>query len=510
MKGRGAERRAGRGTAALRQTLARDPEGAVNALMARCRADPLAFVRAVFPWGSADLPDESGPDPWQCEVLEALGAASRGPHGAATSPGAALRRIAVSSGHGVGKTALVAWTVLWFLSTRAHPQIVVTANTQSQLSGKTWRELAKWHRLMLHRDRFQWTSTRLQLKASPQTWFAAATPWSAAQPEAFAGTHERDVLVVYDEASGIDDAIWDVTEGAMASPGAFWLAFGNPTRRDGRFAECFGRFRKRWRTLQVDARKSARADQGQIARWIEDYGEDSDFVRIRVRGVLPRATADQFIDEDHIQGALRRGAQGDAEADRDAPPVAGIDVARFGDDRSVALLRRGDRVLRIVRWRGLDTMQVAARVAELLAVWRPRTVFVDGVGVGGGVVDRLRQLGHAPVDVNGGARPSNPLRFVNLRAEMWSRVKDWLAAGAALPPDPELAADLRTPTYDFDGMGRLLLESKDDIKRRGSDSPDAGDALALTFAAAVSRRWPEGPGPRQAFADDRYDMFGPG
>lgn len=471
-----------------------DGEARLRAAVARCAHDPLGFVRFAFPWGAGALADAPGPDPWQAEVLEAIGA-----HGLAGNTESL--RLAVASGHGVGKTALVAWLVLWFLSTRPHPQVVVTANTAAQLNAKTWRELAKWHRLAINAHWFEWTATRLALRRHAQTWFAAAVPWSKDRPEAFAGTHEAHVLVVYDEASGIDDAIWEVTEGAMTTPGALWAAFGNPTRSDGRFADCFGRFAHRWRRWHVDSRAASRADRRQIERWVADYGEDSDFVRVRVRGVFPRVAISRFIPESLAEEARHRPGVADAAA----AAVMGVDVARFGDDHSVILLRQGRVVRDIVRLHGLDTMQLADRVAELAVLWRPRALFVDGVGVGGGVVDRLRQLGHRPIEVNAGARASDERRFANLRAQMWSRLRDWLVAGGALPrEDAALAAELAAPGYGFDARNRLLLESKDDMKARGVGSPDAADALALTFAHPLA---PRADMPRQTVAETDYDPF---
>ena len=479
-------------------------ERALARALGRFAHDPLGFVRFAFAWNEGELAGETGPDRWQADLLAELGSASRqaaaGEDAGDGERAAQAVRFAIASGHGVGKTALVAWLVLWFLSTRPHPQIVVTANTAAQLNAKTWRELSKWHRLAINRHWFEWTATRFALKRQPQTWFAAAVPWSKERSEAFAGTHEKHVLVIYDEASGIDDEIWDVTEGAMSSPGAMWLAFGNPTRSDGRFAECFSRFRHRWRPRHVDARQAARADQKQIARWIEDYGEDSDFVRVRVRGVFPRVSASRFIPAEAVATAQAR-----QEHDSHMPIVMGVDVARFGDDLSVVVLRQGRRLREIVRFHGLDTMQLAARVSEMAALWRPHTLFVDGVGVGGGVVDRLRQLGHRVSEVNAGAAASDPRRFANLRAEMWSRLREWIVQHGALPVDDRaLAQELAAPGYGFDAKNRLQLESKDDMKSRGEGSPDAADALALTFAWPVN----EAPdAPRQTVALSDYDPF---
>jgi hypothetical protein len=461
--------------------------------------DPLGFVRAVFSWGEGALAEEDGPDAWQSELLDGLGSALRG----AQESGDAVR-FAVASGHGIGKTALSAWLILWFLSTRDHPQVVVTANTAAQLRNKTWRELAKWHRLVANKHWFDWTTDRFAFAESPETWFAAAVPWSKDRPEAFAGTHEKHVLMLFDEASAIADEIWDVAEGAMATPGALWVTLGNPTRNTGRFRECFRRYRHRWTTRSVDSRKARKANGAQIARWIEDYGEDSDFVRVRVRGAFPRAGNSQFIPEDVVSAA--RAAE--PFSSPDAALILGVDVARYGDDASVILARAGAEIVEAREYRGLDTMQLAGRVAETIARLKPDGVMVDGGGVGAGVVDRLKQLGHRPTDVNAGSRALDDKRHMNLRVEMWSKMRDWLKGGGSLAnAAQELIDDLGGPEYGFDATGRLRLESKEDMKARGIASPDWGDALALTFAYPVRSRGFDAQRPRYALHD--YDEFNP-
>ncbi len=277
-----------------------------------------------------------------------------------------------------------------------------------------------------------------------------------------------------------------------------WFAFGNPTRNTGRFRECFGRFRHRWSTRQVDARESRIANGEQVRQWLDDYGEDSDFVRVRVRGVFPRAGALQFIGQDVIEAARRNPSTGEG------PRIVGVDIARFGDDQTVLLLRQGDRIATMRRWRGLDTMQTASRIAEFVEREEPDAIFIDGAGVGGGVVDRLRQLGHDVIDVNGGGRAADDIAYFNLRAEMWGKMRAWLATGA-LPEDSELTADLAAPEYGFDARNRLQLERKEDMKKRGLASPDSADALALTFAAPVRAQAHEAARMPRTQAD--YDPF---
>lgn len=438
-------------------------------------ADPLGFVLFAFPWGTGELAGETGPDPWQEEILLAIS------ENIITVEEAL--QIAVRSGHTIGKTTLIAWIILWFISTRYCPQIVVTANTETQLNTKTWRELAKWHRRSINKDWFEWTATRFYHKASPDTWFASAIPWSVNRPEAFAGTHERHVLIIFDEASAIPDVIWETSEGSMNTPGAMWIAFGNATKNSGRFFECFGKFKHRWITREIDSRESRRADQKKIAEWIADYGEDSDFVRVRVRGLPPRAGTSNLIGSDVVEVCRKYKAMGfESQA-----KMLGVDVARFGDDQNVIIRRQGRKVWMPKKHRGLDTMQTAARVIQEIEAYRPDYVFVDGVGVGAGVVDRLRQLGQRNIiEVNAGGKARDDARYANVRAEMWSTMRDALKAGMELPDDRELTEELTGPEYYFTNKQQLILEKKDDMKSRGLASPDNAEALALTFAHGIT------------------------
>ncbi len=420
-------------------------------------------------------------EPWQRDVLNDCSAG--------------VPRIAVGSGHGIGKTALTAWVVHWFNATRPNPQGIVTANTKNQLDSKTSRELAKWNEKALNGNWFGKTTTRFFLKDAPETWFTSFIPWTEHNSEAFAGTHEAHVIIVFDEASAIADIIWDVCEGAMTQEGALWLCFGNPTRNTGRFRECFGKFRHRWKTYCVDSREVSITNKVQIAQWIEDYGEDSDFVRVRVRGQFPRAGSNQFISLEDVEASQKYKAEGFEPLAK----VFGVDVARFGDDQNVVCIRQGRKVWDLIKWRGVDTMQTAAKVVELIQEHNPDMVFVDGVGVGGGVVDRLVQLvGRSKIcEVNAGSTADSPHVYFNKRAEMWARMKDALKAGMEIPKDSELADDLVAPEYGFDPKLRIQLEKKDDMKKRGLSSPDCADSLSLTYAQNVLKNRPK---PRSDYA----------
>jgi len=457
--------------------------------------DPLAFVLGAFPWGEpgTDVEHETGPDEWQAEILTQLR------DGLITLNEAI--QIAVASGHGIGKSALVAWIILWAISTMEDTRGIITANTEAQLKGKTWAEVGKWFRICITRNWFELTATALFSRSAEhdKTWRIEMVPWSETRPEAFAGLHNagKRILLVFDEASAIPDIIWETAEGALTDKDTqiIWVAFGNPTRNTGRFRDCFYRFRHRWIHKQIDSRTVKMSNKAQIEKWIKDHGEDSDFVRIRVRGAFPRAGSIQFIASDVAEAAQKRTA----DYSRYDPLILGCDVARFGDDHSVIAIRQG-RDAKSIAWKKfhkIDTMQYAAHIAALIDQLSPDAVFVDGGGVGGGVVDRLRQLNHSVIEVQFGASASGPVNGENMadkRTEMWAQMRQWLGteeSGGAIPTDSDLEADLTGPEYSYvlrSDKDCIKLESKDSMKARGLPSPDAGDALALTFAYPVARR----------------------
>ena len=480
------------------------------------RQDPLGFVRWAFPWGEGPLAGHDGPEAWQADVLDEIGRQLRAN---ARGEGSGPVRIAVASGHGVGKSALVAWLLLWASATVPSTRGVVTANTETQLKTKTWVELGKWHALVTTHDFAELGATSLasRLPVPEGAGRIDVVPWAAHNAEAFAGLHNKGsrILVVFDEASAIADAIWETAEGALTDAGTeiVWIAFGNPTRTSGRFFECFHRFRARWHTQQVDSRAVSLTDRQQLARWVADYGEDSDFVRVRVRGQFPRAGSMQFIDSELVEHAMKRPV--DPATHQLTPLVMGVDVARFGDDRSVIVLRRGldARTWPMEKHQGLDLMTLAARVAERAAAEGVRAVFVDEGGIGAGVVDRLRQLGVPFVfGVHFGGKPeawdaegAKP-KYANKRAEMWGNMKAWLAQ-ASLPDDADLRADLCGCEYGYDGSQAIQLEKKSDMKKRGLASPDIGDALALTFALPVTGAAWDLPRGEDSYKTD-YDLHG--
>lgn len=457
--------------------------------------DPLAFVQSAYAWNKGDLAGSPGPRKWQADILRTIGKHLRNP---------ATRhqplRIAVASGHGIGKSALISQIVHWGISTMPYTKIVVTAGTETQLRTKTWPELSKWFRLGLNNHWFKVTATAVQVTGSQASgdgeWRADAITWSENNTVPFQGLHNhgRRIILIFDEASGIHDKVWEAAQGALTDENTeiIWIAFGNPTKNLGYFRECFGQFKHRWLTRNIDSRTVEGTNKAYFEQQVADYGENSDFVRVRVRGEFPSAGSMQFIPSDIVDAARIRPA----EAKLYDPVVMGVDVARFGDDQSVIVIRRG-RDARTIPWvqlRGADTMQVAARVMELANQYQPDAIFIDGGGVGGGVIDRLRMLKRPVIEVQFGgsadrstSTQEGPVIYSNKRSEMWGYMRDWLRGGM-IPDTPDLAAELISVEYGYvtrQGLDAIQLEKKSDMKSRGLASPDQADALALTFAYPV-------------------------
>lgn len=454
-------------------------------------ADPYAWVNYIFPWGVAgtELAGEPGPDAWQATVLKYI----RDQLMLGRALGQVVQeaiQIAVASGHGVGKSALVAWLCLWAASTRVDTKGVVTANTATQLATKTWPELSKWHTLMIAgKDQFVVEATSLK-STDPnheKTWRIDAIPWSENKSEAFAGLHNagKRILIIYDEASAVADKIWEVTEGALtdADTEIIWCAFGNPTRNVGRFRECWRRFRSSWKTWSVDSRQTRRSNRAQIQKWIDAYGEDSDFVKIRVKGEFPSQSERQFISSGCVEEAMRRHIVADEY--KFAPVIIGVDPAWWGGDETVIAMRQGRQsaILKVLP-KNDDDVFVANLVASYEDQYKADAVFIDQ-GYGTGIYSVGKALGRSWLLISFGGAPIRK-DCAYKRDEMWFLMKDWLLNDApSIPDDPVLFADLTGPEYDMTLKGQVKLESKDDMKDKGLPSPNRADALALTFAMPV-------------------------
>jgi hypothetical protein len=464
-----------------------DDKQLLAAQMAKYYADPLGYVYFDFPWGrSGTLLEHEHVDDWQADYLRDLGRQ--------VAEGKESIQIAMASGHGPGKSTEVAWVIHWFMRTRPNPQIIVTANTASQLATKTWRELAKWHNLSMSKSLFTYTATKYYHNEHPDTWFASAIPWSKERSESFAGAHEKHILIIFDEASAIDDVIWEVTNGAMSTKGAIWLVFGNPTRNTGRFFECFHKLKHRWTNVHVDSRKARMTNKTLIQQDIADYGEDSDYVRVRWLGLFPRKSSSQFIGTDLVEKATKQSYPPHAYAH--SAIIVGVDVARYGSDQSAISVRQGLRLHELRKYRQIDTMQLASHAAEAFRSYKADAIMVDGIGIGAGVVDRLKQLGYPVIDVVAGSKPECE-KYLNKRAEMWARTKEWLEAGGWIPDDRELKEELCYPEFHYTLKDQLQIESKDDMRDRGLNSPDVAESLVYTFAEIL--------GPRAGNDEDEED-----
>jgi hypothetical protein len=436
-----------------------------------------AFVMYAFPWREkgTELEEHDGPDKWQRAQQDRVSLSIR------RDPEGTIRE-AIASGHGIGKSAEVAWIILWAMSTRPHLAGVITANTTNQLNTKTWRELALWHKRMINRHWFKWTATKFFHVDHPETWFCAATPNTEHNSEAFAGLHGTHVLIIYDEGSGIPDLIYQVSEGAMTDPRAMWFVFGNPTKNTGKFRDIFAND-ARWTTHQIDSRSCKMTNKKEINEQIAEYGEDSDFCRVRIKGQFPRAGSMQFISSEVCDTCMLWEAP--YESFFQLPIVLGVDVARFGEDKSVICIRQGRKVIELRRFREMDTMQLAAKVVSAIKEFSPAVVFVDGVGIGAGVVDRLRMLGHEIVEVNAGRKPDDEETYYNKRVEMADRMRNQMREGMDIPNDADLRNAMIGIEYGYNDKEQMRLERKQDMKKRGLESPDDFDAIALTYAEII-------------------------
>lgn len=478
-----------------------DPDQELIDLAAECTHDPVRWVNLAFDWGEGELAGVDGPRDWQAGVLADIGSHLANP---ATRHMPCL--IAVASGHGIGKSAGIGMIVNWALSTCEDTKIVITANTDTQLRTKTAPEVGKWQRLAINSHWFdvQATSVAVKDKGHAKNWRADFVPWSDTNTEAFAGLHNKGkrIVLIFDEASAISDKVWEVAEGALTDENTeiIWLAFGNPTRNAGRFRECFRRFKHRWIGRQIDSRTVEGTNKAQIAKWAEDFGEDSDFFKVRVRGLFPNMSAKQFIGEADVSGAYGRVV---ARHQYDfAPKVITVDPAWEGDDELVIGMRQGlvFTVLHTMPKNDNDLV-VAQFVARYEDEQKADAVFVDG-GFGTGIVSAGKGMGRNWTLVWFGSASADA-GCLNKRAEMYKLARDWLKAGGCIPEDPLLRDELQAPEIVPRVDGKLQIEAKKDMKARGVSSGNRADALILSFAYPVAKK----SAMRQAQDSQPYDPY---
>ena len=422
--------------------------------------DPVNFVKFVFPWGKENTPLEhfDGPREWQEKILRDIAVQIERNR---TVKIPEMFRLAVASGRGIGKSALVAWIILWMLSTRLGSTIIVTANTEQQLRSRTWAELGKWLTLAINSHWFSKTATTIK----PAAWFEDALV--------------RDLQ--------IDTGYYYAQAQLWSEENRYWFTFSNPRRNTGPFYDSFHARSKYWQTTQIDSRDVEGTDKALFQKMIEQYGEDSTVARVEVMGEFPQADDDTVIPMELIRAAQGR----DVSLTASAPIIWGLDVARFGGDNSALCVRQGNTVLDIQSFQSMDLMQLCGVIKNkydtCTTIERPQEILVDVIGLGSGVVDRLAEQNLPVRGVNVAEAPATKKNYLNLRAELWFAIKDWLVPrDCRLPENDELAAELAAPQYKYTSSGKIKIESKDEMRKRGIKSPDKADALALTMASSAA------------------------
>lgn len=493
-----------------------DPRLLLAERIGEFRFDPLSHALFAYPWGEGTLAGTTGPRTWQRDVMRTIGDHLRNPLTRHTPC-----RIARASGHGIGKSALIAMLIKWGLDTCVDTRIITTANTESQLLTKTAPEITKWSNLSITSDWFKPTATALisTVQGHDKAWRADLVTWSVNNTEAFAGLHNQGkrIILIFDEASGIDPKVWEVALGALTDEHTeiIFLAFGNPTLNTGSFREVFGKHRALWDTRQIDSRTVEGTNKAYLDELVATYGIDSDIVKVRVLGQFPSASSMQFIASDSVEQAKVRDIGHGLGSD---PVIFGVDCARFGDDHSTLAIRcgRDARTRPWKRWHQMDAMTLAGDIALEAEKWKPDAIFVDAGNIGAAICDRLRQLmpdmlivevwfGSTKVrDANWAG--SGTVRVANKRAEMWTNMRHWLETGA-IPDHQGLADDLIGPEYGFNADQAIQLEKKEHMRARGLPSPDDADALACTFAEPVQpRALPTYLDPG-AYGQDNFDRY---
>lgn len=428
-------------------------------LLRSWRSSPLKFVRDVF---------SIEPEPWQVDVLEAF------PN---------QRKIAIKSGHGTGKSALLSWLIIHYVVCYAPAKVPCTAPSAHQLEDVLWAELRKWIGKAPLFVQEGLTLTRDKLSSSGDT-FAVARTARKDNPDAFQGFHDENLLFIIDEASGVDDVIFEVAKGALSTPRARVIMTGNPTRASGYFFNAFNVNRDGWYCKTVSCYDSSRVDKMFIEDCIKEYGEDSNFFKVRILGEFPTTSNLQFISTDHVDMCMHYQAKGW----ENFPVQFGLDIARHGDDNSVLCIRQGRKVHDMIIYRIENLVDLAGRVAEKIKEWKPEQVAIDVVGIGWGVYDTLDKWKYSGVieAIQAGNKAIEEGKYVNVRAEMWDKMKQAIKEGIELPNTERLKVDLTGIEYDFDNKLRLQLEKKSDMKARGLGSPDMAEALALTYARELN------------------------
>ncbi len=423
------------------------------------RKNPVDFIREVIGVEPTDQ---------QIKLIEAI-----------AKPNA---RVAVKSATATGKSAVLAWMTLWFLITHVDVAGIITAPTAHQLHRVLRSEISKWlHRMKEpFRSMYELHSKTIFVKGPKKdTQKFSFVTGTKENKETFAGLHGEKCVVFVDEASALNKEIFDTLLGTLSYGDTCFALVSNPVRASGAFYQLFQKKPERWDLLTFTSFDSPNVDKEWIQEVKEYYGEDSDFYQMRVLGEFPVLDSSQFYPTNLIQDAIERTILNPSEL-APHPVVFGVDVARFGDDSSVICIRQGPKIHEMVELKGLDTTELSKMVLSLAQQWRPQAIFVDGIGVGSGVVDQLKRFNQPVVDVIVSAASNEPLTYGNLRAELHGKTKHWLST-ADIPGGGRLEEDLLNVNFTYNNRLQILIESKKDIKRRGLPSTDFLDSLTLTM-----------------------------
>ena len=454
--------------------------------------DPVAFAEEVLDLGPFSTVDEELM-PHQYAVLAKIrdGYANDKPE----------RRVALRSGHRVGKTRLLAIIALWFIVTRYPQKTLITAPTAGQLFGALYPELrALGRRLPSYiYELFDWMSEEIRLKADPDSSFLQARTASPENASSFQGMHSKNVLMIWDEAAGIDQRLYNAARGSMGSSNAITILAGNPTNLNNYFHDAFTKNAGIWTRFRISSKGLKTVDTDFVTEIVHTFGEDSNEYRIRVLGEFPDTEDESFISASAVRNAMERQI--------DIPPMSavvyGVDPARFGDDRTVITKRRGSfNVAEQIAINKASTMDVVGRIVNEAAADRdrlvrefkdagrpllflppvPAQIVVDVIGIGAGIVDRLRELGYPVIACNVSEKATTEPNCVRERDAVWKRGKLWIESGkGAIKKDTELAAELSAPHYSYTSTGDLQLEPKKEMKKRIGRSPDKADSMLLTL-----------------------------
>lgn len=393
-------------------------------------------------------------------------------------------RIAVKSSQGAGKTSCLVWMVLYYLLTLEDCRILITAPSAQQLNRVFHSETQKWFARLpdVFKAFFDIKKESIHIKGK-EYQMASLVTGNPSNIEGLQGGHATNYIIMGDEASGLEEKVFDTLLGTLGAGDGRFIMTSNPVRNSGRFYEIFATENPRWLKLTFNAMESAVTSQRWIDEMKEMYSELDDNWQIRVLGNFGRFGEQQFISSSLIEEAANNWLEHKIYANY--PRVAGVDVARFGADQTVFTLRQGPKILDITRYSNLDTMEVAARVTDYYQRFGPTNIFIDSIGVGAGVYDRTAELGLPVREVIVSQASNNPKMYGNFRAQLWGEMRDWMQNGADIPDDRDLISQLNAMQYTYNNKMQVLLMSKKDIKRMGLPSPDIADSISLTFAGNV-------------------------